>query len=97
MLRATNLIQLFPFLPDPKDPRGVRHRLDVVLALAMAAVVGGAQAVAAIWEFAQDVGTVLLEAVGLPASIPSEPTIRRLIEAVDPEPVLLLRSAGVAR
>jgi len=39
---------------------------------------------AAIWEFAQDVGADLLAQLGMPAAIPSEPTIRRLIEAIDP-------------
>lgn len=56
LLRAANLIQLFPLLPDPRDPRGLRHRLDVILALMLAAVAGGAKSVAAIWEFAADVG-----------------------------------------
>ncbi|MBK8463308.1 MAG: transposase family protein [Nigerium sp.] len=50
----------------------------------MAAVVGGARSVAAIWEFAQDVGADLLAQLGMSAAIPSEPTIRRLIEAIDP-------------
>lgn len=31
LLRAANLLQLFPLLLDPRDPSGVRHRLDVIL------------------------------------------------------------------
>ena len=84
LLRAANLVQLFPLLPDPRDPRGVRHRLEVILTLTAAAVVGGARSISAIGEFAQDVGADLLTGLGMPAAIPSEPTIRRLIETIDP-------------
>lgn len=48
LLRAANLVQLLPFLPDPRDPRGLRHRL-VSLTLTIAAVVGGARSITAIW------------------------------------------------
>ncbi|MGE5295431.1 MAG: ISAs1 family transposase [Solirubrobacterales bacterium] len=93
LLRAATLVQLFPLLPDPRDPRGLRHRLDVVLALAVAAVVGGGRSVAAIWEFAQDVGADLLAQLGMSAAIPSESTIRRLIEAIDPAVFSMLLGA----
>ena len=93
LLRAANLVQLFPHLPDPRDPRGVRHRLDVILALTLAAVVGGHRSLAAIGEYAQDVGEEVLEALGIEARIPSEPTIRRLVEALDPVVFAMLLGA----
>lgn len=96
LLRAANLVQLFPLLPDPRDPRGVRHRLDVILTLTVAAVVGGARSVAAIGEFAQDVGAELLDQLGMSAAVPSEPTIRRLIEAIDPAVFAMLLGAWMS-
>ena len=93
LLYAANLLELFCHVPDPRDPRGVRHRLEVILTLAVAAVVGGAKSCAAIWEFAHDQGVELLAAAGLPVKVPSEPTIRRLIEAIDPLVLSMLLGA----
>ena len=84
-LHAAHLSQLFTHIPDPRKARGRRHPLPVVLALAVAAVTAGARSVYAIAEHAADVGTTLLKALGLNNTVPSEATLRRVIEALDAE------------
>jgi predicted transposase YbfD/YdcC len=82
-LRAANLVQLLHMVKDPRDPRGVRHQAAAVLALALGAVAAGARSFKAIGEWALDVGEQVLEHLGLGGSAPSEPTIRRLVAALD--------------
>ncbi|MGW0840376.1 transposase family protein [Streptomyces sp. NPDC002787] len=41
-------------MPDPRDPRGVRHALAVVLALAACAVLAGATSLLAVGEWIAD-------------------------------------------
>ncbi|WP_158247675.1 transposase family protein [Actinomyces qiguomingii] len=43
------LIGVFKGVPDPRDRRGVRHRLDTVLALAAVGVLAGCRTLLAIW------------------------------------------------
>lgn len=82
-LRAANIVELLACLPDPRHRRGRRHRLEVVLVLALAAVAGGARSLTSIGEWAQDTGPQLLRRLKLPATIPCETTIRRVLEACD--------------
>lgn len=70
-------------VPDPRRRRGRRHRLATVLVIAVAAVTAGARSLAGIGEWAHDVGADLLRQVGLTAAVPSEATIRRVVEALD--------------
>ena len=83
VLRAATLVQLLAQVPDPRKRRGRRHRLVVVLALAVGAVAAGARSLTSIGEWAHDVGADLLTHIGLTGSVPSEATIRRVIEALD--------------
>ncbi len=92
-LRAAHLAQLFVHVPDPRKARGKRHPLPAILALCVAAVATGAQSVYAIAEYAADVGTTLLKALGLGGSVPSEATLRRVIEALDAEILSLICGA----
>ena len=80
---ATTIIDLLTLVPDPRHARGKRHQLPAVLAVIVAAVVSGATSSAAIAAYAQDVGADLLEWLGLGSQVPSELTIRRVIEALD--------------
>ena len=41
-------------LPDPRDPRGVRYPLAVLLGTLLVALAGGANTMAAVAEFADD-------------------------------------------
>jgi hypothetical protein len=57
MLRAEHLCSLpacFAAIPDPRRPQGRRHPLPTVLAIATAAVLGGARGYKAIAQWAED-------------------------------------------
>jgi predicted transposase YbfD/YdcC len=71
----------------------VRHPLANVLALALGAVAAGARSLAATGEWAQDVGGEVLEQVGLEGPAPSESTLRRVLQALDPQAVSALFGA----
>jgi hypothetical protein len=77
-------------VPDPRDPRGVRHTLTSLLLAAVAAVLAGARSFTAIGEWAADAPPRVLAALGVrydPLSgcfqPPDEATFRRVLEAVD--------------
>src|SRR6478736_10544599 len=48
------LMEVFAQVPDPRDPRGVRHDLATVRTLAQTAVLAGARTLLAIAEWTQD-------------------------------------------
>ncbi|MEV7448693.1 transposase family protein [Streptomyces nigra] len=48
-------------MPDPRDPRGVRHALVVVLALTACAVLAGATSLLAVGEWITDAPPSLAE------------------------------------
>ena len=77
-------------VPDPRDPRGVRHTLTSLLLAAVAAVLAGAQSLAAVGEWVADAPPQVLAALGIRRDPltgrfqpPAEATIRRALEAVD--------------
>jgi predicted transposase YbfD/YdcC len=77
-------------VPDPRDPRGVRHSLASVLLASVAAVLAGAQSLVAIGEWVADAPPGVLAALGVRFDPlagrfrpPGEATIRRVLEAVD--------------
>jgi hypothetical protein len=77
-------------VPDPRDPRGVRHTLTSLLLAAVAAVLAGARSFTAIGEWAADAPPRVLAALGVrydPLARrfqpPNEATFRRVLEAVD--------------
>ncbi|GAA1249363.1 ISAs1 family transposase [Streptomyces aureus] len=77
-------------MPDPRDPRGVRHALVYVLALAATAVLTGATSLLAISEWANDAPQSVLATLGgtldvLTARhpVPGEATLRRVLSRVD--------------
>ena len=81
-------------LPDPRARRGVRHRLTVVVTAAACAVVAGYRSYAAIAEWVADAPDTTALALGIaPDRRPSEATIRRLLQAMDPQ--LLTAAIGV--
>lgn len=79
------LMELFAQVPDPRDPRGVRHDLATVLTLAQTAVLAGARTLLAIAEWTQDAARETLSRIGInPVRVlPSESTIRRTLALVD--------------
>nr|WP_078916029.1 ISAs1 family transposase [Streptomyces viridochromogenes] len=84
------LLERLAEVPDPRDPRGVRHRLAVVLALTACAVLAGATSLLAVGEWIADAPGYVLEQVGadpdplLPRRVlPAETTVRRLLARID--------------
>ncbi|GED88875.1 hypothetical protein TNCT6_59600 [Streptomyces sp. 6-11-2] len=84
------LLERLAEVPDPRDPRGVRHALAVVLALTACAVLAGATSLLAVGEWIADAPAHVLEHLGvrpdplLPRRlVPSEPAVRRLLARVD--------------
>jgi len=81
-------------LPDPRQRRGRRHSKMSVLAVAICAVMGGARGLTAIGEAALRLPQRLLKRLGCRLDrrtgryqAPSESTIRRFLQSVDPEAV----------
>jgi hypothetical protein len=105
---ADGLMELLQKLPDPRKRRGVRHRQACLLAVAICACLAGCRSFAAIGEWAADLPQEALARLGgrwhptqgryLP---PSEPTLRRALQAADVERIdrelgaWLERRAGV--
>ena len=89
-----DLLTLFRAVPDPRDPRGVRHPLGVILAVGVGAVLAGARSFAAIGEWAADQsGEVIAALGGGGANRPTESTIRRAFTRLDAD--VLDRVLGV--
>ncbi len=93
------LMDYLVWVPDPRDPRGVRHNLPSLLAGAIAATLTGATSFAAIGQWFADAPTRTLHALSVrwnpllhQHEIPDESTIRDALEAVDP--TVLTAAAG---
>ena len=75
-------------LRDPRSRRGVRHHLTVVVTAAVCAVVAGYRSYAAIAEWVADAPETTVLALGMATDRrPSEAMIRRLLQAMDPQPL----------
>jgi DDE_Tnp_1-associated len=70
-------------VPDPRARREVRHRLAVMLGLAVCAVLVGARSFTAIAERAADAGQCTRDALGITSVVPCESTFRRNLQSVD--------------
>ncbi len=79
------LTEVFAQVPDPRDARGIRHRLGTVLAIAQAAVMAGARTLLAIAEWVADADrdTLTRLGIGREVTLPSESTIRRTLAGLD--------------
>ena len=71
--------------PDPRDPRGVRHALPVLLATLPGALAGGANGMAAVAAFTHDHRAWFRLWRPLGAATPSRDTYLRLVRRRDPE------------
>jgi predicted transposase YbfD/YdcC len=81
-------------VPDARKPRGIRHGLACLLAVAAAAVLSGARSFTAIGEWAADASQQVLAALGVrphPRTgryvAPNEATLRRALQRVDADAV----------
>jgi predicted transposase YbfD/YdcC len=77
------LLPVLAGIPDPRARRGVRHRLAVILGLAVCAVVAGARSFTAIAEWAADADQATLDALGVAGVVPCESTFRRTLQTLD--------------
>jgi predicted transposase YbfD/YdcC len=77
------LLPVLAAIPDPRARRGVRHRLAVILSLAVCAVLAGARSFTAIAEWAADADQATREALGITGGVPSESTFRRTLQNLD--------------
>jgi predicted transposase YbfD/YdcC len=85
-----DLLERLAEVPDPRAPRGIRHALVYVLALAAVAVLTGATSLLAISEWAADAPQPVLATLGGRLDVltgrhpvPDEATIRRVLARVD--------------
>ena len=84
------LLECLEWVPDPRDPRGVRHTLTSLLLAAVAAVLAGARSLSAVGERVADAPPQVLACLGVRRDPltgrfepPDEATIRRVLESVD--------------
>ena len=102
---ATGLLAALAQVTDPRKKRGIRHSQTTVLAIAVCAVLSGARSFLAMADWAQSLPQDLLKRLGCrrrnDAAIdripPSEPTIRRTLEAIDAEELDRVLSAFLLR
>jgi predicted transposase YbfD/YdcC len=77
------LLAVLAAVPDPRARRGVRHRLTVILSLALCAVLAGARSFTAIAEWAADADQSTRDALGVTGVVPCESTFRRTLQNLD--------------
>ena len=77
------LLPVLAAVPDPRARRGVRHRLAVILGLAVCAVLAGARSFTAIAEWAADADQATRDALGITGVVPCESTFRRTLQNLD--------------
>jgi predicted transposase YbfD/YdcC len=76
--------QFFADLPDPRVTRTRKHRLDDILAIALCAVICGADNFEEIERFGEGRQDWLKRFLALPHGIPSHDTFNRVLAALDP-------------
>jgi hypothetical protein len=82
------LIEVLRRITDPRRPRGIRHPIASVLALAVMATLCGMHSYEAIAEWASDLPKEVLRKLGCWCwRAPSEPTFRRILQSVDADEV----------
>ena len=77
------LLAVLATVADLRHRRGVRHRLAVILGLALCAVVAGARSFTAIAEWDADADGQTLRMLGVTGVVPSESTFRRTLQRLD--------------
>ena len=91
------LLGMLARVADPRHRRGVRHRLAVILGLAVCAVLAGARSFTAIAEWAADADQDTLRTLGVRGAVPSESTFRRVLQRLDADAFDHLAGTWAAR
>jgi hypothetical protein len=83
-MERLSLIEALASVPDPRDPRGVRHPLRAILSLAAVAILAGSRSLEAIAQFALDRGTAFAHALGFTkAYSPTKSCLSKLFRRID--------------
>jgi DDE_Tnp_1-associated/Transposase DDE domain len=77
------LLAVLARVADPRCRRGIRHRLAVILGLAVCAMLAGARSFTAIAEWAANADAETLARLGVTGAVPSESTLRRMLQRLD--------------
>jgi len=88
-----DLLSLLATVPDPRDPRGMQHRLPAILAVGLAAVLAGARSFVAIGEWVAHQPTHALTPLGVDGRGPGESTIRRAFARLEADTLDLVIGA----
>lgn len=88
-----HLLHLLTRMPDPRKPRGRRHPLATLIAVALCAVLSGAKGFTAIGKWAAETTTGTLTALDMGRGAADEATFRRTFARLDGD--LLDRVLGV--
>jgi len=78
------LIKHFADLPDPRDPRGIRHELVDIVCISILAVICGANTYSQIHQYALAQEMWLRTFLRLPSGVPSQDTFERLFAILHP-------------
>lgn len=85
MAAVPGLAPVLSTLTDPRQRRGVRHGLVMLLSVAVCAVAAGARSFVAIAEWAADLPVEVAATLGITSAAPSESAVRRLVQRLDPD------------
>lgn len=80
-----DLLAVLRLITDPRARRGVRHQLVSILGVTVCAVLAGAKSYVAVAEWAHDLPKTIRQRLGIERSPPSEASIRRVLQAIDPD------------
>lgn len=79
-----SLFAAFGRVPDPRRPRGRRHPLAAILALATVAMLSGARSLYAIWQWGRLQEPAVIKALGFTREqTPSVATLHRVFSRLD--------------
>lgn len=82
---AKNPLEVFRDLPDPREKRNQRHKLFDIFAIAICAILSGANDWVKVAKFGQKKEKWFRTFLELPNGIPSHDTFDRLFKLVDPD------------
>ena len=83
-IEVPRLLAHFANLPDPRAPRGVRHKLIDIVSISILAVICGANTYSQIYQYAQAQASWLGRSLELPSGVPSQDTFERVFAALNP-------------